>query len=250
MVTPQLLIFDTHKELYLFGAMFFEHTAQQAVAKRGRFLVALAGGGTPRRLYELLADSSLVSNMPWGQTHVFWGDERCVPPDDAGSNFGQAKAVLLDKVDIPAGNIHPINGTLTPTASAKDYAQTLAKFANEGQAWPRFDLVLLGMGSDGHTASLFPGSDPAGQTPTLAVTANYQDRPANRVTLTPAVFNDAHNTLFLVTGKSKASALQAILQADPNKLQWPAQRIQPKNGKLIWLIDSEAGQHLLETSPK
>lgn len=246
MMTPQLLIFETHKELFSFAAMYVAHVAQQAVEERGRFLMTLAGGGTPQPLYELLADTAFMSGMPWAQTHVFWGDERCVPPDEAGSNFGQAKGVLLDKVAIPAGNIHPINGTLPPQASATDYANTLAQFADSGLAWPRFDLVLLGMGSDGHTASLFPGSAPAGQTPTLAVTATYQDRPANRVTLTPAVFNTAHHTLFLVTGASKAPAISAIHGSNHDEKTWPAQRIQPEKGKLLWLLDRPAGQHLLE----
>jgi 6-phosphogluconolactonase len=164
--------------------------ARQAVAARGAFFVALAGGSTPRPLYRRLVD---LDALPWPETHVFWGDERTVPPDHPESNYHQARELLLDHVPVPAAQVYRIQGELDPVSAAEAYAQTLLAAAAAGEAWPRFDLVLLGLGSDGHTASLFPGSTyPVEEMqPTVAVSADYGNRPAGRVSLTPPVFNSA-----------------------------------------------------------
>ncbi len=178
--------------------------------------------------------------------NFFWGDERLVPPEDAGSNYFHAAQLLLDRVQIPAENIHRVQGELPPAAAVSDYTKQLKAFAAEGRAWPRFDLVLLGLGSDGHTASLFPGSpaaDPPG-TAVKTVTADYEDRPSQRLTLTPAVFNDARHILFLVTGANKAQAVTAVLKGPTNLVQWPAQRIQPHSGTVTWFIDQAAADDM------
>ncbi len=216
--------------------------AQEAVREHGRFLIALSGGGTPAGLFRLLAQSPYADQMPWAQTHVFWGDERLVPPDDAGSNYGQAARLLLNHVPIPAVNIHRIKGEDAPIAAVQDYAEQLRQLAEPGRAWPRFDLTVMGMGSDGHTASLFPGPIPAAarQNPVMTVTADYDGRPAQRITLTPLVFNDARHVLFLVTGEKKAEAVTAVLHGPHQPQKWPAQRIQPENGLIIWLLDKAA----------
>ena len=175
----------------------FTEIANEAIQQRGRFLVALSGGNTPMKLYEKLA----VEKLDWAHMHFFWGDERCVPTDDPGNSYGQAKKVLFDKVN--ATNIHRVNSDLEPAQAAIEYANTLKGFSESPLDWPRFDLVLLGMGDDGHTASLFPGSPVDVDTPTLAVVANYQGRPANRVTLTQNVINDARNIFFSQQGSAK-----------------------------------------------
>lgn len=237
-------IFKDSKALGHAAAEIFVKTASQAIAARGRFLVALSGGSTPSRLYRLLTSEPYLNNIEWGKTFIFWGDERCVSPDDAGSNYHQAHDALLKHMSIPIENILRVKGELDPVEAADDYARTLKKFSNSGLDWPRLDLVLLGMGEDGHTASLFPGSNVDSSTPTLAVTAHYQGRPANRVTLTPLVFNSARSILFLVTGENKASTLAKVLKGayKPNPL--PAQRIRPNEGEVIWLVDDAAGSKL------
>ena len=198
--------FSDIETLSQFAAEKFVKVANQAIAERGRFLVALSGGSTPMKLYAQLANTEL----DWKLVHFFWGDERCVPADDEGNSYGQAKKVLFDKIGTT--NIHRVESDLEPAAAAQAYANTLSGFADAPFDFPRFDLVLLGMGDDGHTASLFPGSPVEVTTPTLAVTAHYQDRPANRVTLTQLVFNQAREVWFMVAGKSKAETLKNVLQ--------------------------------------
>ncbi|MBN1454421.1 MAG: 6-phosphogluconolactonase [Anaerolineales bacterium] len=234
-------IFKDSEAMSIAAAEIFVQEAAQAVRARGRFLVALSGGSTPSGLYRLLADEPFRSKVDWAKTFIFWGDERCVPPDDEGSSYHQAHKNLLKYVPISDENVQRIKGELEPAEASNDYTQTLKRFAAPGLHWPRFDLVLLGMGEDGHTASLFPGSPVAADSPTLAVTAEYQGRPAQRVTLTPPVFNSARTILFLVTGASKASTLKEVLRGAHKPELFPAQRIQPTDGKLIWLVDEGAG---------
>lgn len=216
----------------------FIDIAQNSIRERGRFLVALSGGSTPMKLYEKLASE----NLDWSRAHFFWGDERCVPIDDDGNSFGQTKKVLFDK--IVATNIHRVNTDLSPASAATDYVNTLKFFAEPPLDFPRFDLVLLGLGEDGHTASLFPNSPVDVDEPVIAVTANYQDRPANRVTMTQKVFNEAREIWFLVTGKNKAEILNTVINGEKNLELYPAQRIQPKNGNLIWWADEDARKFL------
>ncbi len=230
--------FKDISELSQYAAHSFIGIANKSIKERGRFLVALSGGGTPMKLYERLANEKL----DWSRIHFFWGDERCVPVDDAGNSYGQTKKILFDKIG--ATNIHRIQSDLAPDSAAKDYANTLKVFSEPPLGFPRFDLVLLGMGDDGHTASLFPGSPVDVNSTTLAVTANYQDRPANRVTLTPLVFNQAREVWFLVAGKSKAEVLRNVLDGAYKPKLYPAQRIKPVDGNLVWMIDEEAARLL------
>jgi 6-phosphogluconolactonase len=236
-------VFKDINELSQFAANSFTEIANQSIAKHGRFLVALSGGSTPMQLYKLLGDS-FHDTVDWSRAHFFWGDERCVPVDDAENSYGQTKKVLFDKINIPDENIHRVLSELEPDSAAKEYAKTLSIFAEPPLAWPRFDLTLLGMGDDGHTASLFPNSPVDVDSPTLAVTANYQGRPANRVTLTPKVLNSSRNILFLVSGKSKAATLSKIFSDNYMPAELPVQRIVPEDGSLTWLIDEEAGSLL------
>ena len=230
--------FRDSDELSQSAAKAFIELAKQAIAERGRFLVSLSGGGTPMKLYERLANEKI----DWTHVHFFWGDERCVPVDDPGNTYGQTKKILFDKIGTT--NIHRIESELEPDSASVAYTHTLSGFADTPLNFPRFDLVLLGMGDDGHTASLFPGSPVDIDMPTIAVTAHYQDRPANRVSLTPKVFNQAREIWFLVTGAGKAETLRRVINGERNLEQLPAQRIQPVNGNLIWMIDEAAGKFL------
>ncbi len=240
---PHIHIFKDLETLSRAAAETVAALAAQAIAERGRFLIALNGGGTPRRLFQLLA-SDFREKIDWNGTHVFWGDERCVPPDDPESSYGMAKTILLDRVPIPLDNVHRVNSDLKPAEAATDYALTLKRFASPPLNWPRFDLTLLGMGDDGHTASLFPGSPVEAPGAVIPVTAHYQDRPANRVTLTPSVFNSARNVVFLVTGAGKADTLAKVLNGAFLPEQFPAQRIQPQEGNVTWMVDETAASAL------
>lgn len=240
---PDLRLFKDMELLSQHAAEIFAEQAARSITARQRFLVALNGGSTPTRLFQLLA-TEYRNKVDWSKVHIFWGDERCVPPNDPGSCYGQAKELLLDHIIIPERHIHRIKGELEPVAASMEYAQTLKSFAEDGFEFPRFDLVYLGMGEDGHTASLFPGSPVEATEATLPVTAHYQDRPANRVTLTQRVFNQAHMIVFMAAGEKKAVTLAEVLSDRYNPELYPAQRIDPKDGELIWLVDEDAASKL------
>ena len=239
----EIRIFQNLEALSRDAAQLFIERAADAIAERGQFLVALNGGGTPARLFQLLA-TDFREKVDWSQVHVFWGDERCVPPDDPGSSYGQARDLFLSQVPIPDENTHRIKGELGPAEASKDFSLTLSGFASPPFEFPRFDLVYLGMGEDGHTASLFPGSPVDMPEPVIPVTARYQNRPAERVSLTPMVFNQARAVAFMATGEKKAVTLAEVLGNRYNPELYPAQRISPKNGDLLWLVDEDAAGKL------
>jgi len=216
--------------------------ANLAVAARGRFSVALAGGNTPRRTYELLAAPSLKDQAPWDRVHVFWGDERGVPLDDPRSNARLAKEAWLDRGPIPADQIHPMNGADDPAAAARQYEAQLREFF-AGQP-PRLDLVLLGLGDDGHTASLFPGTKVLKERQRWAAAVYLGEPNLYRVTLTAPLINQAAVVAFLLAGGAKAGVLREVLHGpyDPGRL--PAQLIRPQNGELLWLTDLAAAAQL------
>ena len=241
---PDIRIFDELESLSRAAAELFVETCRRATLKRGRFLVALSGGNTPTELYKLLAQMPVREQIDWKHFHAFWGDERCVSIEDLENNYRQAHDALLGRVPISTENIHRIQSDLEPVAAAEDYARVLKEFASAPLDWPRFDLVLLGMGEDGHTASLFPGSEVNVSSPTLAVTAHYQGRPANRVTLTPLVFNAARRIVFLVSGAGKSQTLANVLYGEYQPEKLPAQRIHPVDGELIWMVDQMAASKL------
>jgi len=224
------------------AARRFQRLAIQAMAERGRFSAALSGGSTPGALYRLLAGESYGEQIPWEGVHLFWGDERCVPPDDPGSNYRLAHEKLISCVPIPPGNVHRVRGELQPEAAAGDYADALRVFFDA--PWPRFDLILLGLGADGHTASLFPGSDALAEREraVVATTAQYEDRPTHRVTLTLPALNAARQVLFLVREATKAEIVQSVLQGGEER--YPAQRVRPVEGGLTWLLDAAAASRL------
>ena len=220
----------------------FVTLSAEAINPRGRFAVALSGGSTPTALYALLATSEFASRVEWACVHVFWGDERCVPPKHPDSNFRMAREALLDHVPIPAENVYRIGGEMEPAQAANEYERKLQAFFSNGQ--PRFDLILLGMGDDGHTASLFPGAA-AIHEQVRWVVAHYVDKlRVWRVTLTPVVINAAANVAFVVSGAGKADRLQQVLTGPYQPDVLPSQIVRPAEGRLLWLVDSDAAAQL------
>lgn len=240
---PQIRIFRNLEELSQSAAQLFTEQAAESISERGRFLVALNGGGTPTRAFQLLA-TDFREKVDWSKTHVFWGDERLVPTSDPENSYAQARDLFLRHVPIPDANVHRVNTELSPDEAATDYSNTLKQFAVASSEWIRFDLILLGMGEDGHTASLFPGSPLDMNELVAPVTGNYQGRPAQRVTLTPLVINNARTIAFMATGEKKAGTLAQVLSGRYNPELYPAQRIDPRDGKVIWLIDEDAASKL------
>lgn len=212
--------------------------ASEAIQAGNRFTIALSGGSTPARLYSLLAEPDF--GLPWESVHLFWGDERCVPPDHAESNYRMADEALISRLAVPAGNVHRMRGELRPDEGARAYDELLAAFFSS--PWPRFDLVLLGIGEDGHTASLFPGSS-ALREASSAVAATYVERLAShRLTLTPPAINNADNVVFLVSGESKAAILREVIEGEHKPFQLPAQLVRPDRGQLTFIIDLAAAR--------
>jgi 6-phosphogluconolactonase len=212
---------------------------QRALELHGTFRLVLSGGSTPWPMFDALASNTYRSMVPWTESHFFWADERMVPPDHPESNFGQATSRLLDHVPVRAEHLHRIQGELPPREAAAAYSRLLNSLPSLDQLGTRFDLVILGLGQDGHTASLFPGSpdDAADTPPAVPVRADYSGRPADRVTLTGQTLSQAAEILFVVTGAEKAAAVAATLEGLLDRVRWPAQRIAPITGRTTWLLD-------------
>jgi 6-phosphogluconolactonase len=242
--SAQVIIFDSPEEVSQAAAARFVELGQGVIAERGRFTVALAGGSTPKRIYELLGSESYREQLDWSKVHIFFGDERCVPPDDAGSNYRMANEALLSRVALPAENIHRMNGVGDAVANARLYEDEMRTFFNDA-AWPRFDLILLGMGDDGHTASLFPGTEVLFEREAWVAGLWVEKLGAYRITLTPPAINHAAHIIFLVTGENKAGRLAEILgDKHDTAVQLPAQLIRPLDGSLRWFVDRAASARL------
>jgi 6-phosphogluconolactonase len=218
--------------------------AAGAISATGRFTLALAGGSTPGAAYARLATGDLAHRVDWGLVHVLWGDERCVPPDDPRSNYRMAKEPLLDRVPIPAHQIHRIRGEDDPEKAAAEYERELRALLGALNEVKGLDLVLLGMGEDGHTASLFPGQAAVHETARWVVAVPAPEATMWRITLTPAVLNTARNVTFVVSGASKAQRLQQVLQGPFTPEVLPAQAIRPLRGRLTWMVDEAAAGRL------
>jgi 6-phosphogluconolactonase len=244
MSKPQnVIVFDSLEDVARAGAEGFVNHARKAINDHGRFAVALSGGKTPKRMYELLAES-FTDKINWNNVHLFFGDERPVPPEHPENNYRLAHDALISRVPVPVRNVHPIHGEGDPIENAKFYEDELRSFF-AGHDWPRFDLVLLGLGTDGHTASLFPRTH-ALQEKRSWVAANWVEKlRSSRITLTAPAINSAANIVFLVTGTEKAAALAAVLNGPQDPEVLPAQLIKPANGSLTWLVDHDAASHLI-----
>lgn len=247
----KIQIYQTLNELIRAAADQFISTASTAIKNQGQFSVVLSGGSTPLPLYKSLAEDP-VDLLAWDKIHFFWGDERPVPADHPDSNFKQADQFLLKLRPIPPENIHRIQGELPPAEAARIYQEEISTWFR--QSPPRFDLVLLGMGNDGHTASLFPKTDLVcsdRSNPEQLVAANWVPQLDTwRITFTHHLINAAKNILFLVAGKDKTSPLKQVLEGQYNPEIYPAQLIDPKQGFLSWYIDRDAAAALSKQDPE
>ena len=232
------------------AARRFVAAANDAIRSRGEFVVALSGGSTPRSMYARLAAEPDASGVNWSRVQVLWGDERCVPPDHAASNYRMAREALLDHVPIPAANAHRIRGEDDPAEAATVYERVIRGVLRTPIGPPRdapgarIDLVLLGLGEDGHTASLFPGAVAVHGSPCWVRAEYVQAVSAWRVTLTPITFNAAAEVAFLVTGVAKAPILRQVLEGPWRPYQLPAQLIAPTAGRVRWFVDAPAAAAL------
>lgn len=234
--------FDTPEALSHAAAELFVRQAGKAVDARGRFNVALSGGRTPQRTYTLLAQPERRDRTPWPRIHVFWGDERCVAPQDERSNALMARRTLLEHVPVNAGNVHPIRCEGSAEAGARRYDELLHDhFSARGSA---LDLVFLGLGRDGHTASLFPQSPALVEKQRWALQVHAAGQEIWRVTMTPALINAARLVVFLVLGEEKASILKSVLEGRPDDGKLPAHFIGSGSAKLIWMADRAAARQL------
>src|SRR5258705_1392383 len=221
----------------------FVAAAADAIASRGQFIVALAGGSTPRDTYLRLGTEALVSKVMWSRVQVLWGDERCVPPDDLESNYRMARETLLDRVPVPAANVHRIHGEDDPATAAEVYEATLRALL-QPPTGARIDLVLLGLGGDGHTASLFPGNAAVHERTRWVMAARASAASVWRITLTPAVINAAAEILFLVSGGAKAGILRRVLERPRRPQELPAQAIAPSNARVRSCVHAAAAADL------
>lgn len=238
-------IFESIEQLNLFAAEKFVEIAEQAIKRQrhSRMTVALAGGSTPKSLYRLLAGDQFRDKIDWRRVKFFFGDERNVLPDDADSNFRMANENLLQPLQIEDENIYRWQTELQNAEQiAAEYASEIEDFFESNQ--PRFDLILLGMGADGHTASLFPFTDALHETEKIAVVNRVEKLDTTRFTLTFPIINNARNVIFLVKGADKAEVLRDVLQGEPQPDKLPSQNVKPQNGELFWLLDDEAAEFL------
>ncbi|MFD0752250.1 6-phosphogluconolactonase [Mucilaginibacter calamicampi] len=240
----KLNIFQTPDEVVYALAEHFVQVANESIAAGGRFSVALSGGSSPKKVYELLASTSFADRVDWTKTYFFFGDERNVPQDDADSNYLMAKKALFAPLMIEGDNIFAVDTSLTPNEAAQKYAEQIAEFFNDEEM--SFDLVLLGLGDDTHTASLFPHTEALNDV-TPSVKANYlPEKDIYRITFNAPLINEAKNIAFLVYGESKAPAVYNALEADEDIETYPAQLIDAIIGEVQWFLDEAAAADLKE----
>jgi 6-phosphogluconolactonase len=237
-----IIVFENVDELSRIAAKKIVRRAQEAVENKGIFTIALSGGSTPKKLFALLAEEPFRSQMPWTATHFFFGDERHVAPDNEESNFRMANETMFSKInELPKENIHRVLAEKEATHAARDYEANLHEFFDSDEnEFPRFDLILLGMGADGHTASLFPGSKALAENSRYFVENWIEKFAAFRLTLTFPVINNARSILFLIGGAEKSTVLSEILSNNAAEAPYPVQRIKPTKGELLWLLDEGA----------
>jgi 6-phosphogluconolactonase len=247
MKTAEITVLPDLQELSKAAAQQFVEVAKAAITERKTFRLALAGGSTPKKLYELISDPNepFRSAIDWPRIEFFWGDERCVLPEDKESNFRMANESLLIPLGISTTKIHRYKTELAAPEAAAEYERLLRLIFNiPAGAYPRFDLVLLGMGEDGHTASLFPHSDALHANGDLVAAPFVEKFESHRLTITPSVINNADNVIFLVAGDGKAAALREVLEGDKDPDKFPAQMVEPSSGRTSWFLDQSAASLL------
>ena len=237
----ELRIYETPEAVAAALADLFVEDARSAIETRGSFFVALSGGRTPQAAYALLAGIERCEEVDWPHVFIYFGDERGVPPENDDSNYKMAFEAFLSRVSIPAQNVHRMHGEDEPARAARAYAQTLVQTMGE---MPRFDLMLLGMGADGHTASLFPGTDPQTDEDQLVRAVLVEDFAPHRLTVTPLVINNSRHIAIVAEGAAKASTLQAVREGPYDPVKYPVQIVSPNDGELTWLVDKAAAASL------
>jgi 6-phosphogluconolactonase len=244
---PDIIICNDINDISAKAATTFLEIANSSILKKGVFRVALSGGSTPRQLYSLLSTDKFRLRCDWSNIHFFWGDERCVPPDDMRSNYRTVFDILLRKLALPDENIHRIKGERGEVAAVEYEKEIKRVFKIKGRSFPEFDLILLGMGEDGHTASIFPYTH-AVRGDNKIVTALSPDKlKVPRITLTPPVINNARNIIFLVSGSKKASVLKEVIEGDFEPERFPAQTTRLSKGKVRWFVDTGAAERLAQS---
>jgi 6-phosphogluconolactonase len=239
---PVVKIFSTPMDLAEGFAGEFAAMVNEAAFMKRPFRVALSGGTTPKLLFTILG-TRYVDSISWDHVHFFWGDERCVSPDDPESNYGMTRSVLLGKIKIPEINIHRIMGENDPYNEAGRYSDEISAFTVSRNGWPSFDLILLGLGDDGHTASIFPGNNSLFQSEKIGEAVVHPKSHQGRVTITGKVINNAERIVFLVTGENKAPVVSGILK-NMEKTHYPAAQVRPVSGTIKWYLDEKAASLL------
>jgi 6-phosphogluconolactonase len=244
-VTITYRIFSTPAAVAKAAAQLFASAAVKAVASRGVARIAISGGSTPKAMFELLAAEPFVAQVPWDKLDLYWVDERCVPPDNAESNYRMTREALLSKVPLPAERVHRMEGELEPEVAAARYESTIRNtFKLEGAETPTFDLILLGMGEDGHTASLFPHTEALDDLSHIAIANHVPQKDTWRITLTWPVINQGREVAFLIEGAGKAQVLHDVFLGPYQPDTFPSQIIRPANGRLTLLLDAAAASKL------
>jgi 6-phosphogluconolactonase len=245
MSEPKITVLDDAQAVYVHAAEEIAHFAGEDICTHAEFTIALSGGSTPAAVYQLLADRFRLS-VDWKEVQFFWGDERCVPPDDELSNYAMANRTLLSHLSLRPEQVHRMRGELPPDEGARAYEDELKRAFSLGQGdLPRFGLVMLGLGDNRHTLSLFPGAKEAlDEKEKLVVAVDVDATPPRRISFTPPVANNAERAMFIVTGAGKAAAVRDIIEGPRDPLKFPAQIIQPLDGELLWLLDKEAASLL------
>ncbi|PWT75281.1 MAG: 6-phosphogluconolactonase [Bacteroidetes bacterium] len=242
----RLKVFANSDELSKAAAQWIASDIASTLAERDRYTIALSGGSTPKKLHELLAGAPFKDSIAWNKMHVFWGDERAVPFEDDRNNAKMAYDTLLDHVPIPPSQIHIMRTDIAPEQSAIEYEKILHRYfpSLESKSDFSFDLVILGMGDDGHTLSLFPGTKAVHEEKSWAIAFYLQAQNMFRITLTKTIVNRSSCILFLATGSNKAHALKEVLEGNYNPDKYPSQVIRPVDGKVFWFVDEPAAEGL------
>jgi len=243
---PRIVISPDKTALFQSTAELIVEASRSAIARSGRFAFVLTGGSTPKSLYELVATDEWKGRIDWAKVHLFWGDERFVPATDGQSNYGMAKKALIDRLELPATNVHRVvTEDTTPEGCAESYEQDIREFFKAPTGvFPSFDFVLNGMGSNRHALSLFPGRPTIHEKSRMVVADFVPEVKMNRITMTAPLVNAAREVVFLVAGEDKAEAVNDVVFGPRNVDEKPAQLIQPDNGELIWMLDAEAGSQI------
>jgi len=244
-----IAIYDDKHTLSQHAAEYIMRIAKEAINLHGHFTIALTGGTTPGEVYSLIGSEPFRSQIDWQLVDIFWGDERCVPHNSPESNFYLAQEVLLDKIAIPKSQIHPMPADQLDREAASQAYSIEMQNTFDTNGIPSFDLIHLGMGPEGHTASLFPHQASLHEKHRLVMPVSVPKPPPDRLTFTPPLLNAARNVLFLVTGSEKADALHAVLEGEYQPDEYPAQIVRPINGEVVWMLNKDAAKNLRVNNP-